>query len=227
MKANHQQCVDRSFDPKHPPIRNVSNFHLGPRDDSLVSLLDQLVEHTTGDKVTLGKILDVVAHRSFGPLLLVIGLIAVGPTAAIPFLSYIAASIVIVLSAQMLIGKKYPWIPQGLAQFEFSRATLEKSVKIMRPYADRIDDFVGARLTLFTTEPARRLIAGVCTLLALCIFPLDMLPFTSGIPALAIAVFGLGLTMRDGLVIAIGFALSASAAWLVIWMGRNLLSPFL
>ena len=195
-----------------------SGFKAGPREDSLVALLDRLVDDTQGDSVSLGDMLDVVAHRSFGPLLLIVSLIAVGPTAAIPFVSYVAAALVIILSGQMIVGRKYPWIPSRIAGFELSREVVEKTVKVMRPYADRVDDFVGERLTVLVTEPARRVVAGLCALLALAIFPLDFLPFASGVPGLAIGVFGLGLTMRDGVVIALGLALSAAAVWFLIWI---------
>jgi hypothetical protein len=51
---------------------------------------------------------------------------------------------------------------------------------------------------------------------ALITFPLSLIPFAPLAPGLAIVMFGLGMTARDGVWLAIGIALTAGALWLAV-----------
>jgi hypothetical protein len=47
--------------------------------------------------------------------------------------------------------------------------------------------------------------------LCLTVPPLELVPFASTAPMAAIAAFGLGMTLRDGLLMGLGFVLSVVA----------------
>lgn len=184
---------------------------------SLSQILSNLVDDTKGEKVSLGELFDTLDQRSYGPLLLLPALIAVAPTGAIPGMSIVTGSIIALFAVQLLIGKSHPWLPERLERFEFSRKTLSRSVDKAMPWVKALESHLRRRFTLLAEPPANRVVALLCLLLALTMFPLALLPFAVAVPGTAIMFFALGLTTRDGLLILAGFVFSAAAIALTYW----------
>lgn len=184
---------------------------------SLSQILSNLVDDTKGEKVTLGELFDTLDQRSYGPLLLLPALIAVAPTGAIPGMSIVTGSIIALFAVQLLIGKSHPWLPESLERFEFSRKTLSRSVDKAMPWVKAVESHLRRRFTLLAEPPANGIVALLCLLLALTMFPLALLPFAVALPGTAIMFFALGLTTRDGLLILAGFVFSALAIALTYW----------
>jgi hypothetical protein len=55
------------------------------------------------------------------------------------------------------------------------------------------------------------IIAALSIILALTMIPLEMVPFAAAIPAFSIALFAVGLTANDGLLILFGLVAAAVA----------------
>ena len=91
----------------------------------------------------------------------------------------------------------------------------------MRPLGRWLDRWFHGRLPRFTTERMTRVAAVMVVLLCVTVPPLELLPFASSAPMAEIAAFGLALIMRDGLLMVLGFALSALAVagGLGLWGG--------
>lgn len=51
---------------------------------------------------------------------------------------------------------------------------------------------------------------------ALATFPLSFIPFAPLAPGIAVVLFGLGMTARDGVCLSLGMALTAGAFWLAL-----------
>ena len=184
--------------------------------EGLTALLKQIQENTDGDTTTLGEVLDALNSRSFGPLLLVPALMAVSPIGAIPGMSIATGLVVLLLSFQLLISQKHPWLPSRLENFSFSRETLHKGIDKTIPWAEWLDKFTDERLTFLTHTPFRQLVAIITACLAAMFVPLALLPFAVSVPGTAVALFGLGLTARDGVFVLVGIAVSGAALWLTI-----------
>ena len=60
----------------------------------------------------------------------------------------------------------------------------------------------------------RWIISLAAALLALTFYPLEIVPWGVTVPALGILAFGLGLMACDGLFVLLGYAFSASTAYL-------------
>lgn len=185
---------------------------------SLTELLDQLAEGAEGETITLGDILDQVGRRAYGPLLFVPALIAVAPTGMIPGMSIVTGSIILLIAGQMLLPLKHPWLPGRLLRMEMQRSLFERTIAKSRRAAAWIDRYVKARWTVMAQPPASYAVAAVCMLLAALMFPFALLPFAVALPGTAIAFFALGITFRDGVLIAIGLAFAAGAAGLATWL---------
>ena len=184
----------------------------------LEDLMDEIrADSGSSDEVSLAQIMQAVGTRAYGPLLLVPGLVALAPTGAIPGMSIVTGTIIVVVAIQLLFGRNKPWIPKRALEFSFSRDTLLSAMERGRPYARRIDDFLKPSLTQVTDFPATRIIAIVAIALALSMFPLALVPFAVAIPSSAIVLFALGLTARDGRLIIAGFILASLALALILY----------
>lgn len=182
---------------------------------NLNELLDKIEEAAgrNNEQISLGNILDVVGRRSFGPLLLVTGIIPIAPIPGIPT---IIGAIVILISVQMLFQKNYFWLPDWILNRSLKPDKLTKMVDWLRRPARFIDGFMKPRLTRFSTGFATYVIAGTCILIAAVMPLMEMVPFSAVGAGAALAVFGLSLITRDGLLSLIAFAVTALTATLVI-----------
>ena len=181
------------------------------RVNNLSSLMRSLVNETSGDFVTARDMLNAVGRRSYGPVLLLLGFISISPLTIIPGANWLVALIILVISGQILIGMRYPWVPARLLKFEFRRGDLLKGVEMSEGHVRRIDAVLRPRLTFLTDPPFAQAIALVCIAAALVSFPLGFVPFGPVLPGIAVLLFGLGLTARDGFFL-IGAAASVAAA---------------
>lgn len=172
---------------------------------------------SNGAKVSVDEIVDTFGRRSFGPLLLLCGLMGMTPVSAIPTAPTILAVIAILIAGQMVFGRTTVWIPRFIGKLSVKAERLTKAVKVSRKPAQVVDRVVCPRVHILTTPLADRLVAGACVLVALCVPPLELVPFAAFVPALAIFTFGIGLVARDGLVVLIALLLSAGALGLIGW----------
>jgi hypothetical protein len=179
----------------------------------LAGLLGELerAAQENGPKVTVNDVMDCIGHRSFGPLLLVAGLLGMTPVAAVPGAPTILAMITLLVASQLLIGRDTFWLPKFLKERSVKADKLEKALRIAEKPARVVDRLVKPRLEVLTSGIADRFVAAACVIVALATPPLEFLPFVAFFPSLAIFTFGLGLLARDGLLVAIAFLISGSA----------------
>lgn len=165
---------------------------------NLGSLLLLMCSETKGDKVSVEDLLNVVGRRSYGPVLLLLGFVAVSPLAIVPGLNWIVALVTLIFALQIIIGWPRPWIPSRILRLTFPRKYMVQGVESAQKYVRRIDAFLKPRLTFLTEPPFVQLVAIVCVGAALVTFPLGLIPFGPTLPGLTILFMGLGLAARDG-----------------------------
>jgi hypothetical protein len=186
---------------------------------NLEELLDGFSEIDTGSRrVSLGAMLETVGRRSFGALLLALGVIPFSPLSVIPGVSTTVAVLVLLIAGQFLFGRNYFWLPRWLLRRSVSRSKFNRALKILRPVARFVDKLIGRRLTVLTESAAVYGIAGASIVIALIMPPLEMLPLANHVAGAALTAFGLGLMAHDGVLVIIalafclgGLALLASA----------------
>lgn len=190
----------------------------------LEEVFERAIDDTDGDKVSVGDMLDLFGHRSFGPIFLVLGIIAViPPIGAIPGLPAAIGLIVILFSAQMLMGMDHVWLPEKLKNASISKDKIEKAHDKFSGVLGEIDRFVTDRMEILTGGAARYVAAVIVTLMALAMIPMELLPFAAAAPGSAIALIGLGLMARDGAVMAFAFTMSAASIAVLVWFAPSLL----
>lgn len=182
----------------------------------LRSLLQALIEQTTGETVTVGELLKVVGRRAHGPVLLLLGVIAVSPLTVIPGATWLVALLTVLFTLQVVIGLRHPWLPSRLLQTTFERRLLVGAVKESEKYAAILDALVKPRLAILTEPPFLQVVALACLGAALITFPLGLVPFAPILPGLTILLFGLALTARDGAVLLLAAMTLAGAVFVLV-----------
>ena len=79
--------------------------------------------------------------------MLIVGLFSISPTTVAPGMTWLSATLVLLISLQMAVGQRRPWLPKRLLDVTFSRDHVLKGISALRPWARRIDALLKPRLT--------------------------------------------------------------------------------
>ncbi len=178
--------------------------------------IERRARESDGEPLRLDDIVEAVGRRSYGPLLLVIGLFAISPATVVPGLTWLAAVLTLLVAGQMLLGFKRPWLPRKALRTKLPREGSVKAIEQVRPWARRIDSVLQPRLALLTQPPFVNLVALFVIAAALVTFPLSLVPLAPLAPGLAVVFFGLGMVARDGLWLTLGAGVLTGAFWLAL-----------
>ncbi|MEQ1492821.1 MAG: exopolysaccharide biosynthesis protein, partial [Terricaulis sp.] len=169
---------------------------------NLEGVLDEIVakcdNDSTPDTLTLAEILDSVGRRSYGPLLLVIGLFAISPATIVPGMTWLAAALTLLVAGQMALGLPRIWLPKKALQAQLPRDAVSSGIEKGRGAAKVIDRLLKPRLTFLSKPPFVNIVALMVIAAALITLPLGLIPFAPLAPGLAVVFFGLGMVARDG-----------------------------
>jgi len=190
---------------------------------TLKEVLSRVADAGDEERVSVDAILQSVGRRSFGPLLLVPGLLLVSPLSAVPGFGSMMALIVFLFSFQLVIGQRSIWLPQFVLKRSVEREGLDKAVRFLKPAVRLIDSVVHQRLQFLAMGPFARLIGVVCLLIAFIMPPLELVPMANTTSGAAIALFGLALVARDGLLAMLGLLATGG----IFYFGYNTLSGVL
>jgi hypothetical protein len=174
---------------------------------SLEQLLDRMDEAREGQNtVSLERLMDTIGRRSFGPMLLLIGVILVSPLSGIPGLPSTMGVAVFLLSLQMLLRRKYIWLPGWILRRSISEEKLATAAGWMRRPARVVDRFLRERLSFLVDGPASWPLALLSLLLAITLPLLEPLPFAASSAGAALTCIGLAMIAHDGALVLIAYA---------------------
>jgi hypothetical protein len=172
------------------------------------------------DQVTVGDMQETIGERSYGPFLLVPAVLEISPVGAIPGVPTLLAAIIAIFAAQMVLGRQHFWVPGILRNRAVSGDKLKKAAAKMRPLGRWTDKVFRGRLQGLVRGPVVRAAAALSILLCLTVPPLELLPFASTVPMAAIAMFGLAMLVKDGLLMLLAALLALSTVALGLgWLG--------
>ena len=164
-------------------------------------LLDSIEEGITKDEdLSVGDVLDSVGHRSFGPLLLLAGLVMAAPGIGdIPGIPTATGIFVALVAGQMLIRRNYVWLPAWLLKRTMSDKTVCKAIGRLRTPARYIDGVIKPRLVKLTYNSGKYGIALACLTLALATPAMEVVLLSANVAGAALVAFGLSLIAHDGM----------------------------
>lgn len=171
------------------------------------------------DQVSVDELMDSIGRRSFGPLVLMAGIVMSAPGVSdIPGVGITVGIFVGLVAGQMAFGRDHFWLPRWLLRRKISSSKLRKisESKWVRRPAGWIDRVVTERLELFTGPKASRVVAALCLILAIACPMTEFVPLSGVGVGAALTAFGLSLVARDGLMTLIGSAITAATLVIVI-----------
>lgn len=185
--------------------------------EQLLDCLKEAAEQKKPEKVSMDIIMDMIGRRSFGPLLVMAGLVILAPVIGdIPGVPTIMGLFVLLIAIQMVIGQEHFWLPDWLLERAISSDKLINAVKWLRKPACFIDKLIRPRLLIFVNGMAKYLIVFVCILIALMLPFMEVIPFSANAGGLALVTFGLAMIARDGLLAMLSFILTGLTIWLIV-----------
>tara|TARA_R110001583_G_scaffold194956_1_gene367901 strand:+ start:63041 stop:63670 length:630 start_codon:yes stop_codon:yes gene_type:complete len=206
-----------SFKPSNTQTR--ANGKMRKNQNPVTGIIDKLVEtgRVNGD-VTLGEMAHAMRFRSYGPFLLVPGLVGVSPLGAIPGVPTFLAILIALFAAQMILGRRHIWLPEMIERRSITGAKLERAMEKMHPVGHWLDQHFHERWPGLLTHRTLRGAATICLLLVLPMPFFELVPFAAALPMAAVAGFGLAMTLRDGVVMMVagGAALVAMIGCIVL-----------
>jgi hypothetical protein len=184
-----------------------------PKGETIAAVLKRLTDPAGGERLTLDEAIETLGDRGYGLAMLMLSLPMALPISAIPGISTVFGIPLILIAAQLMLGRHRPWLPRWLGSRSFSRTELSRILDKALPRLERGERLIRPRLGILVTFAAERLIGLLCVLMA----ALMALPIVLGNqpPAIAIALFSLALIGRDGIFVVLGFATAILSVFLV------------
>ncbi|MFV8783043.1 exopolysaccharide biosynthesis protein [Microbulbifer sp. SA54] len=183
---------------------------------NLTQLLQQLDHQSPQrDRFTLGQIILALGQRSFGPLLLLAGLILFSPLSGIPGVPTLMGLLVLLASLQLLFLRHHLWLPDWLLRRSISAKKFRRVLRWLHRPASVVDQWLRPRLPLFVHRAGAYVIAIQCTAIALALPVMEIVPFSASIAGIALAAFGLALVAHDGLLAIIAFIVTCTVPALI------------
>lgn len=185
---------------------------------NLKQILDLLDDADYEDgEASWREIMDAVGSRSFGPVLLIAGLITLAPVLGdIPGVPTMIGIFVLLVMGQLLIGRKHVWLPDFLLDRSIAEEKLHKALNWMKKPAGFIDRLLQPRLGFLVEGAMSYVIAVLCLGIALLMPVMELVPFSANLAGAALSAFGLALIARDGVLALIAMLVTASIVAVVV-----------
>lgn len=191
---------------------------------SVSHIVAALCDGPPDDMLSVRDLLHAFGERASGLLILVFALPNGIPAPLAPGMSAILGLPLLLLSGQMLLGYREPWIPASWGARRFRRSQIAAALRPSLPYLRWLEQWIRPRFTFFARRNAVRLLGALMLWNALVLsLPI---PLANLLPAWALILGALGQIERDGaLVMVSGLVGLAGTIWagFLIWGGASLL----
>ncbi len=205
--------------PAHPDGLRTNND-----DAELASseLFLRLGSQLSGDRVSIGDLVDCLAGRGVGILLLMFSLPLCIPN--VPGISTLFGLLLLAPAVQLITRRDGLWVPNIIRQWSFDGHALRAAFRAGGRLLRRVEVLARPRLLLLTRGPALSL-AGLQTLILALVLLLPM-PGANIIPGIAVALTGMAILQHDGLFMLLSAAV-ATVALVWVYLGGKYIVAFL
>lgn len=207
MPAEHNQ---------NPDLRDKESGEGGP--DNLDGMLDLLLDVASdADDVAMGDVLATIGRRSFGPVVLLAGLVTLAPIVGdVPGVPTMMGLTVLLSVGQLAWQAEHLWLPHWLLVRSVSSTKMRKAVSALRKPSRFIDRLLKPRLTVLVRGRSRYAVALACGIIALMTPAMEFIPFSGSGAGLIWTLFGLALITRDGFVALLGYCLTGGVVAIIV-----------
>lgn len=180
----------------------------------LLDLIEEVADKN--GEVSFGQVYDAVGHRSFGPLLLVAGIVVLMPIVGdIPGVPTIMGAVVVLIAGQLLARRERFWLPRRMLDASLRSSKVCKGVSWLRKPAKFVDRLLRPRLVRFVSGAWVFVIAVTALVIGLAQPFMELVPFSANGAGAVLTAFGLALIARDGLVALVALALAVLTGGIV------------
>ncbi len=176
-------------------------------------VLEQLLDQVPADYFTLGWLTVTLQQRSFGIIMLFLGLLA-----AVPVGSTVPGLLLAALAMQMIAGRSGPIFPHFITARRLPTRHLLRLSRRGIPVLRYLEKAVHPRWP--ATFEATKRVTGLMVLLLTAVLLLTPVPLSNIAPAMVIAVIALAYIEEDGLLLAAAIlaamaliSLASAAVW--------------
>jgi hypothetical protein len=177
----------------------------------LSDVLEAMIESHPAERIYPADLMDALHDRAIGAMLLLFALVNLLPLP--PGASAITGVPLVIVAAQMVIGRERPWLPGWIMRRSVTREQAATGVRHLKKYERWLGKVTKPRFPALTSHTAARAIGLVSLILGIIIcLPI---PLGNHAPALAITLYGMALVNRDGITAIIGGLVTIGAVVLV------------
>jgi hypothetical protein len=181
------------------------------------NVLRDLLRHEPTETITLAWLMDRLGERSFGLMLLLLGLMA-----ALPGASVVVGVLIAVLACQMILGRHGPVLPRFLAARSFKTQRLATMLDYAVPPLRYLEKYIRPRWQA-PFGSARRLVGIAIMLVGTLLFA--PIPLSNVPPALAIMLLAFAYLEEDGMLLCVALVailVLLLIAVVVIWQAMSM-----
>jgi hypothetical protein len=178
--------------------------------------IKSLLQRLSDQSLTLGDVLTETSERGFS---LVIALLV------LPFLFPMPPGLTgpfgvacLLLSLQMLLGRRSPWLPRKIATYQFPRPFAQVILQNLCRVTSLLEKITRPRLTKIASHDLTWRFNGFC-ISWLTVLLMSPVPFTNPIPTIGILLFAVASIESDGLLICICYVMTALITLLFALIG--------
>lgn len=173
--------------------------------NALTEIVDDVVQtakEVEDDAVDLDTLVSVAGGRGgLVPIMTLVALTIVSPLSGIPGLSSICGFTIALCAGQAALGRRTLWLPKRLARSSISPKRVIWAMERVRRAAQWLEDHATRRLEFLSAPPLSTLFLASAALFGLSMPMLEFIPFSSSLIGLSVVLIGLGLLLRDGLLL--------------------------
>lgn len=181
---------------------------MNPNEPRTSALLQEIASSDRADDVHWEELLASFSERGFGVLLLVAIVPALLP---VPVgVGAISGPLVALVGLQLLLTRRFPWVPRMLRRRGVSRPRFKRFVARLQPLLTRFERLIRPRMKALTEHTAANLLTGLLLVLigALLSLPIPLTNYPFGLLLMA---FALALIERDGALLLVAWVIAAAA----------------
>lgn len=200
-------------------VGDMGSAQATPSEERTSQIIARVARENQGESITIARLMNALSDRSFGVIIVLFAL----PNAIIP-IAWVLGTPILLLAAQIVMGRQQPWLPQFMSRQEISADTFNKIAEYVVRYLGKIENWLKPRWGWLTTDAAERFIGLWLVFLTLVL--LVPVPFGNALPSFAIAIIAAGLIEKDGAAIVVGSLIGVAGTFYVVALLGGLLAAF-
>jgi hypothetical protein len=173
------------------------------------------------DELPIRDIMATLHELGFGVIILMFALPAMVPGLPPPIHTLVSIPLCFV-GWQMMRGYDSIRLPHFIGKRMIKRSSLQKAITVSLPHIRRAERFTKARLSYIDSKAGERLMGLMILLFALTVAV--PAPLTNTVPGFAIAIIGVAILEKDGLLGIIGSVIGLVWMTMLIFLSKEMIA---